>query len=145
MPYPTALDPDQVGSYPTMVYAGGGYFFDEVLEYRVWCHPAASDAADSYNVDGFDSIDGIDSIDNCHCFTSYQQALTFAANNQNAARPVALVRQLEWIDQPSRGVYIHNKGERLTEWQPEWLDRGARTATDITHFMQKNGIIFDPF
>lgn len=130
MKYPAVIDPDQVGKYPTMVYAGGGYFFDEVLEYRVWCHPDNSDA-DRYN---------INDVDNCHCFTSYQQALAFAANNQNAATPVALVRQLEWIDQPSRGVYIHNKGERLTEWQPEWLDRGARTATDITHFMQKNSI-----
>ncbi|MEC5210688.1 hypothetical protein RCH20_001764 [Psychrobacter sp. PL15] len=129
MPYPTAIDPDKVGEYPAMVYAGGGYFFDEVLEYRVWCYP-------EHKVKNIDHNDG--ESDNCHCFATYQEALEFADNTQNAERPIALVRQLEWIDQPSRGIYIHNKGERLTEWRPEWLERGARTMNDISQFLQKN-------
>ena len=37
--YPPAVDPSAVGTYPASVRAGGGYVWDEVLEYRVWCHP----------------------------------------------------------------------------------------------------------
>ncbi|HTD40981.1 MAG TPA: hypothetical protein VK671_10205, partial [Mucilaginibacter sp.] len=37
--YPLVKDPDLVGSYPALVKSGGGYVWDEVLEYRVWCHP----------------------------------------------------------------------------------------------------------
>lgn len=34
--YPPVRDPDQVGTYPAAVCAGGGYVWDDVLEYRVW-------------------------------------------------------------------------------------------------------------
>lgn len=37
--YPTAIAPATVGSYPGSVKSGAGYFYDEVLEYRVWLHP----------------------------------------------------------------------------------------------------------
>ena len=37
--YPHVVDPAKVGEYPASVFAGGGYVWDEVLEYRVWCHP----------------------------------------------------------------------------------------------------------
>ena len=37
--FPVAVDPEAVGTYPASVGAGGGYVWDEVLEYRVWCHP----------------------------------------------------------------------------------------------------------
>ena len=33
--YPNAIDPDMVGEYPALAKAGGGYVWDEVLEYRV--------------------------------------------------------------------------------------------------------------
>ncbi len=39
MNYPFVKDVDLVGSYPALVNSGGGYVWDEVLEYRVWCHP----------------------------------------------------------------------------------------------------------
>lgn len=37
-----------VRTYPASAKAGGGYVWDEVLEYRVWCHPerGAPDEAD---------------------------------------------------------------------------------------------------
>ncbi|TXD96243.1 GCN5 family acetyltransferase [Psychrobacter frigidicola] len=127
MPYPAAIDPNKVGEYPAIVYTGGGYFFDEVLEYRVWCLP---DNTVEYSYD----------IDACHSFVTYQEALAFAENTENSAQPLALVRQFEWVDQPSRGIYIHNKGERLTEWRPEWLDRGTRKPNDIAQFLQKNAV-----
>ena len=36
--YPNVKDLNLVGSYPALVKSGGGYVWDEVLEYRVWCH-----------------------------------------------------------------------------------------------------------
>ena len=46
--YPQVKDPALVGTYPATAKAGGGYVWDEVLEYRVWCHPerGAQDLAD---------------------------------------------------------------------------------------------------
>ena len=37
--YPKVLDPNKVGEYAGLAKSGGGYVWDEVLEYRVWCHP----------------------------------------------------------------------------------------------------------
>lgn len=37
--FPAVLDPPLVGSYPAFAKAGGGFVWDAVLEYRVWCHP----------------------------------------------------------------------------------------------------------
>jgi hypothetical protein len=37
--YPNVINPSKVGTYPALVKSGGGYFYDEVLEYRVWVHP----------------------------------------------------------------------------------------------------------
>lgn len=38
-PYPDVVDPELVGEYPGTAGAGGGFVWDEVLEYRVRCHP----------------------------------------------------------------------------------------------------------
>ena len=35
----TLLIPHLVGAYPAVTKVGGGYVWDDVLEYRVWCHP----------------------------------------------------------------------------------------------------------
>ena len=37
--YPEAVDPKLVGTYSAVAKAGGGFVWDDVLEYRVWCHP----------------------------------------------------------------------------------------------------------
>ncbi len=37
--YPEVLVLEQVGNYRALAKSGGGYVWDEVLEYRVWCHP----------------------------------------------------------------------------------------------------------
>lgn len=132
MPYPAVTDPNQVGQYDEAADAGGGYFFDEVLEYRVWCYPDTNS-----NLDADASSLNVKN-EYCHAFATYEQALTFATDTPDARAPVALVRQLEWVDQPSRGVYIHNKGERITEWHADWLTRGIRQAEDIIEFLQKH-------
>jgi len=38
--YPLAVDPAAVGNHAGQAKSGGGYFYDEVLEYRVWMRPA---------------------------------------------------------------------------------------------------------
>ena len=44
--FPVAIDPARVGTYPADTKSGAGYFYDDVLEYRVWfpsrarCRPA---------------------------------------------------------------------------------------------------------
>ena len=45
--YPLAIDENMVGEYPALVKSGAGYFYDDVLEYRVWCHPERG-ALDEY-------------------------------------------------------------------------------------------------
>ena len=37
--YPPVNELSRIGEYPANVAAGGGYVWDEVLEYRVWMHP----------------------------------------------------------------------------------------------------------
>lgn len=132
MLYPIAIDLNLVGEYDEAAYSGGGYFFDEVLEYRVWCYPDTD--ANTLDADGNILI----SNEYYRAFATFEQALEFANDTPDSRTPVALVKQLEWIDQPSRGIYIHNKGERITEWQANWLSRGVRQANDISEFLLKS-------
>jgi putative acetyltransferase len=39
MRFPDVLNEALVGKYRAQAKAGGEYVWDEVLEYRVWCHP----------------------------------------------------------------------------------------------------------
>jgi hypothetical protein len=121
--YPNAIDPDLVGEYPARAKSGAGYFFDHVLEYRVWCHPERG------------APDEFDGEDYYHAFTSHEEAREFSQECPGAEEPLVLIRQLEWIDEPEPGLFIHKKGERIAEWRPEWLDRGARVPGAIEAFI----------
>ena len=68
--YPKVKNPSLVGEYPAAVKAGGGYVWDEVLEYRVWCHPH----------DGAPDIE--DGDDYYYYFETYEEALEFSVNNK---------------------------------------------------------------
>ena len=114
--HPAVLDAERVGSYPASAKAGGGYVWDEVLEYRVWCHPA--DGGDDYY----------------HAFASCADAEAFAARTPGAESPLALILQREFIDEPSPGEYRHVKAERITEWPTEFLRRPRRTPHTIPDF-----------
>ena len=37
--YPLAVDADRVGKYPSATKSDVGYFYDDVLAYRVWFYP----------------------------------------------------------------------------------------------------------
>jgi putative acetyltransferase len=39
--YPLAIDLTRVGKYPSETKSGAGYFYDDVLEYRVWFYPSS--------------------------------------------------------------------------------------------------------
>lgn len=123
MRYPDVLDPDLVGTYPAIVNAGGGYVWDGVLEYRVWCHPENGAPDEEHGSDYF------------HVFARYDEALTFSEETEGAERPLALVLQREYLSEPEPGRYIHMKEERITEWPVEFLNRPQRTERTIPDFL----------
>lgn len=117
--FPPAVDPDMVGKYPALTKSGGGFFYDDVLEYRVWCHPKAG-APDERNGEDY-----------FFAFANYEDALACAKATPGAEEPLVLVRQAEHVDEPEPGVFIHVKTERITEWRVEWLATSKRQPTSI--------------
>lgn len=120
------MDENMVGNYPALTKAGGGYVWDEVLEYRVWCHPE----------DGAEDLENGD--DYYFVFSSYDDALEFSLNNIGTEKPIALILQREYIDEPEDGKYFHIKEERQTEWPVEFLTRPRRTQNTIPDFLSPN-------
>jgi putative acetyltransferase len=121
--YPSVKDPAMVGEYPALAKAGGGYVWDDVLEYRVWCHPH----------DG--APDTEDGNDYYYVFEAYEEALAYAGSNKGCEEPLALVLQNEYIDEPEPGEYVHVKEQRITEWPVEFLRRPRRTVKTIPAFL----------
>jgi hypothetical protein len=123
MTFPGAVDPSKVGTYPTEAYAGGGYVWDAVLEYRVWCHPER----------GAKDLDA--GNDYYYAFASFEEASEFAKTTRGAEEPVALILQEEYIDEPSPGEYVHVTTRRVTEWPVEFLSRPRRNDRTIKDFL----------
>jgi hypothetical protein len=124
--YPDALEPSLVGTYSPVAKAGGGYVWDDVLEYRVWCHPERG------------SPDMEDGNDYYFPFATYAEALAFSQRTEGAEAPLALIRQLEYIEEPNPGEYRHLKEERIAEWPVEFLRRPRRTPNTIPDFLSPN-------
>jgi len=121
--YPDAVDADGVGSYNAVAHAGGGFVWDAVLEYRVWCHPERGAPAEHGDDDYF------------HPFARYADALAFSERTEGAEEPIALVLQEEYIDEPETGRYAHVRERRITEWPVEFLRRPRRTKRTIPDFL----------
>jgi hypothetical protein len=121
--YPNAMDATLVGTYPAPAKAGGGYVWDDVLEYRVWCHPERG------------APDEQEGSDYYFAFATYSEAAAFSENTQGAEKPLALVQQLEYIDEPKPGEYRHIKDLRIAEWPLEFLRRPRRTPNTIPEFL----------
>jgi len=113
--YPTAVDPKRVGKYAALAGAGGGYVWDEVLEYRVW---ARAEGGDFFRA-----------------FATYPKALAFSRRTEGADEPLALIRQREYIAEPEPGRFIHVKTTRVTEWPVEFLSRPRRKRNTIPDFL----------
>ena len=120
---PAVVDPDRVGTYPASAKAGGGFVWDAVLEYRVWCHPDEG------------APDEADGSDYYLAFATAEQAIRFCAATRGARQPLALVVQEEYIDEPVPGTYRHVKERRIAEWPLEFLSRPRRTAQTIPDFL----------
>lgn len=120
---PPVLDPAKVGEYPASAKSGGGYVWDAVLEYRVWCHPEQG------------APDLCEGNDYFYAFESYAEALDYAEQNEGCEEPLALVLQREYIDEPEPEHFIHVKQERITEWAIEFLQRPQRTENTIPDFL----------
>ena len=124
--YPKVKDCNLIGEYPALVKSGGGYVWDEVLEYRVWCHPE-NGAPDIENGDDY-----------YYFFKTYEEALQFSEGNLGTELPIALIVQEEYIDEPEPGKYIHVKAQRFTEWPVEFLSRPKRNDKTIPDFLSPN-------
>lgn len=123
MEYPAVLDTSLVGTYPASTKSGGGYVWDAVLEYRVWCHPERG------------APDEADGSDYYFAFATHEEAAAFSEENAGTEDPLALVLQREWIDEPEDGHYIHMRDQRITEWRVSFLSRPQRDARTIPDFM----------
>jgi hypothetical protein len=124
--YPVAVDPNKVGTYPSFVKSGAGYFYDDVLEYRVWLHP--EHGAKKMNGDN----------DYFLAFAQYEIALKYSKRTKGAEGPLVLIRQLKHINEPRPGTFEVIEGERLTEWQVQWLVRSKHVPGAIEDFLKKH-------
>ena len=120
--YPKILDETKLGKYDWKAKVGGGYVWDEVLEYRVWNHPE-NGAEDLANGNDYFFV-----------FATYEEAKAFSDNNPGAESPLALILQKEYIDEPEPGKYLHIKEERITEWPVKFLSRPKRTENTLPDF-----------
>lgn len=121
--FPRAIDPARVGKYPGFCHAGGGFVWDAVLEYRVWCCPARG------------ALDKDDGNDYYYAFASYPEALRFSKKARGAEEPLALVLQKEHINEPVPGRYAHVKKRRITERPVKFLSRPRRKKNTIPDFL----------
>jgi putative acetyltransferase len=136
--YPDAVDLSLVGTYSALAKVGGGFVWDDVLEYRVWCHPERG------------SPDLEDGNDYYYPFGTHAEALAFSQSTEGAEAlafsqstggaeaPLALIRQREYIEEPNPGESLHVKQERITEWAVEHLSRPRRTQNTIPDFLSPN-------
>jgi hypothetical protein len=123
--FPVAMDPKAVGWYEGFAKSGAGYFYDDILEYRVWVHPHA----------GGPELEGSDDY---FCpFPSYEEALAFSKEMPGAEKPLVLVLQREHINEPEPGKFEHVVCDRITEWQVEWiLEETKREPDSIRKFLE---------
>jgi putative acetyltransferase len=121
--YPDAVDPTKVGTYQATAGGGGGFVWDEVLEYRVWFHPERGASDENEGSDYY------------YTFATYAEALACSQEIQGAEEPLALVLQREHINEPEPGHYVHVTAERITEWPVEFLRRPRRTPSTIPDFL----------
>ena len=124
--YPDAIDTCLVGSYSPLAKAGGGYVWDDILEYRVWLHPERG------------AVDEQEGSDYYYSFATYAEAVKFSENTPGAEQPLALIRQVEYIDEPEPGDYRHEKEVRIAEWPVEFLLRPRRAPNTIPDFLSPN-------
>lgn len=126
MNFPLVLDLSKVGEYPAAAKSGGGFVWDAVLEYRVWCHPERG------------APDEADGSDYYYAFGNYEDAEAFHRTHVGTEEPLALVLQREFIDESEPGKYAHVRAERIAEWPVAFLCRPQRDARTIPDFLAED-------
>ena len=111
------------------MHGGCGYVWDEVLEYRAWCHlergAPDEDEGSDYN----------------YAFDNVEEALHLAQDTKGAETPLALVLQREWINERQPGVHEQKFAERIAEGQCQWLGRKqVHTESDGKHPVATTGL-----
>ena len=122
--YPDAVDPDLVGTYPALSNRGGGYVWDDVLEYRVWYRPQNASERTKVRSDCY------------RAFARYSDALAFSARTTGSEHPLALVLQREHIAEPEPGQFLHVRKSRITEWPVRFLAQPRRNSKTIPIFLR---------
>lgn len=89
--FPLAVRPSRVGTFGAQTKSGAGYFYDEVLEYRVWLHPER----------GAEPLAG--TFDYFAAFARYETAAEYARTHAGSEHPIVLVLQREHIKCAHRG------------------------------------------
>lgn len=123
--YPVAANPAKVGRFPAQGKSGAGYFYDDVLEYRVWLHPH----------DGARKLNGNDVY--YRAFAQYEQALEYSRGAKGSEEPLVLIRQLKYVNEPKPGVFEVIEEERIAEWRVQWLANSKRLPGSIERFMKE--------
>ncbi len=124
--FPLAIDPARIGTFPGQTKSGAGYFYDEVLEYRVWLHPER----------GARRLAG--EADYYAAFARYETALEYSTHTAGAEKPLVLIRQRESVNEPTPGTFTWEKTERIAEWQTQWLEGSVRGPSSIADFLAKH-------
>lgn len=62
-----------------------------------------------------------------YAFATHAEAVAFFERTEGAEEPLALIRQVEYIDEPKPGEYRHVKELRVAEWPVTFLQRPRRT------------------
>lgn len=108
---PKVIDPARVGTYSPLAGAGGGFVFDEVLEYRVW-----------FKRNG-ESV--------FRAFATIEEADAFSKHDlPRIEPPLALVLQREYVEEPEPGQRFLVRQQRVTEWSVDWLDDAHRRTPE---------------
>lgn len=114
---PKVLDPARVGTYSPLARAGGGFVFDEVLEYRVW-----------FKQDGDSTF---------RAFATFEEAQAFSKRDlPRIEPPLALVLQREYVDEPEPDKRVLVRHRRVAEWQVTWLgNENRRTRENVRRIL----------
>jgi putative acetyltransferase len=125
MQYPAVLNPAEVGNYPASCFSGGGFVWDAVLEYRVWCHPERG------------APDEADGNDYFYAFETFEEADAFARATMGAEEPLALVLQREYIDEDRAGMLCACPGAQNHRMAGGVFDRPQRDDFTIPDFLER--------
>ncbi len=105
--FPIAIG--DIGAFPASVDSGGGYLYDDVLEYRVW-------EGDSYKA-----------------FRTYEEAEKYTRTTFEGHMAVLVLQKKgHWIAWDDKDHLTIGKQDRITEWHANWLKDSHYTRKGLS-------------